>query len=135
MNNMNFNELFKMISGDWPKIIEFGALEYYDTPDGGSGYSIENLKYFPDILEKKYDGNSLKVLLDNLNYSIYNLLGYSARDFNKVRIQDLRIKTIKKNFEHILEDILDNQNNESDWSKESIETVKEYFRVNYPDVK
>lgn len=130
---MYFSELLKIVYEDWPKVFDFGSLEYYDMPDDGSGYCIENLMNFPSEIDRKYDNHILKIIFINLNYTIYNLLGCSARDFNKVNIRDFRMLTLKRNFEYILQDILECSDIESDWNKEAIEIAREYFRVNYPE--
>ncbi len=116
---------------DWPEEMVFGKLTHYSTPDGKPGYSIEGLPGFPEKIENHYIDHPLETIMKYLHLIIYDLLGYSARDYLRIKMHDLRPETIQKEFEDSLKSGLADPEN-LNWSPRSIKIAKEYFSVNYP---
>ena len=125
-----FKNLFDEALKEWPEEISFGDLTRYNTPDGETGYSIEGFLGFPDEIEHRYLNHQDEVIMLGIHYRIYNILGYSAKDFLKVRLQDLRPETVQKEFEDHIKSGLENPK-KLKWNSEDVQLVKDYFAVNY----
>ncbi len=127
-----FSSLYKRALKDWPQEIEFGKLSHHITPDGESSYSIEKFLGFPQKIENLYLNKHDEVIMLGLHHRIYDILGCSAKDHLKVRLQDLRPETVQSEFENYLKDRLKSPK-EFNWDTTTIQQVKDYFAVNYPD--
>jgi len=153
-----FDNLYAKCIKEWPEVLELELKSQIkqtvvDHPDGYQLIKCEDGEWngdtknyivimnnihvydFCENLIKPYYYTSSEIILYSINDSIQNSIKKIAIFLKKVEICHLRAEIIKIDFENTLEKTIEDSNDESDWSKESIDLVHEYFRVNYPDAK
>jgi len=157
-DDLLFENLYKKCIKKWPEVLELELKSQIkqavdNHPDGYQLIKCEdgewngdtknyivimnniNLYDFCENLIRPYYYTSSELILSSINYSIQNSIKKIAIFLKKVEIFHLRAEIVKIYFENMLAETIEDSNGESDWGKESIDLVREYFRVNYPDVK